>query len=114
MVIPYDGRYGRFFTGAGVADRDVAGATLRVPDGTDLFGLGAAILRVFAVCRLRCKRAPSPDKRDIPELHLASCHPAIRQVQELLGHAHVETTMIYLHVAKGLRAPPKSPLDLLE
>ncbi|MDD4019239.1 MAG: integron integrase [Kiritimatiellae bacterium] len=37
----------------------------------------------------------------------------IRQVQELLGHAHVETTMIYLHVAKGLRAPPKSPLDLL-
>jgi site-specific recombinase XerD len=37
----------------------------------------------------------------------------IRQVQELLGHANVETTMIYLHVARGLRAPPRSPLDQL-
>jgi len=37
----------------------------------------------------------------------------IREVQELLGHSHVETTMIYLHVARGLRAPPRSPLDQL-
>ena len=33
--------------------------------------------------------------------------------QELLGHANVETTMIYLHVARGLRAPPRSPFDQL-
>ena len=46
--------------------------------------------------------------------HLLVSGVDIRQVQELLGHAHVETTMIYLHVAKGLRAPPKSPLDQLE
>jgi hypothetical protein len=30
------------------------------------------------------------------------------------GFAHVESTMIYAHVAKGLCAPPKSPLDALE
>ena len=35
----------------------------------------------------------------------------IRQTQEYLGHAHVETTMIYTHVVKELRNPARSPLD---
>jgi len=37
----------------------------------------------------------------------------IRQIQDYLGHANVETTMIYTHVVKDLRNPATSPLDLL-
>jgi len=37
----------------------------------------------------------------------------IRQIQDYLGHASVETTMIYTHVVKDLRNPATSPLDLL-
>ncbi len=37
----------------------------------------------------------------------------IREVQELLGHEHVETTMIYTHVIRDMSNAPKSPLDKL-
>ena len=37
----------------------------------------------------------------------------IREVQDLLGHKHVETTMIYTHVLRNMSNAPKSPLDTL-
>jgi site-specific recombinase XerD len=37
----------------------------------------------------------------------------IREVQDLLGHKHVETTMIYTHVLRNMANAPKSPLDAL-
>ncbi len=37
----------------------------------------------------------------------------IVSIKELLGHAHIQTTMVYLHVAKAGRQAPFSPLDKL-
>ena len=37
----------------------------------------------------------------------------IREVPELLGHKHVETTMIYTHVLRDMKNAPQSPLDAI-
>ena len=37
----------------------------------------------------------------------------IRQVQELMGHRSVETTMVYTHVMKSMAPEVRSPLDEL-
>ena len=45
--------------------------------------------------------------------HLLEDGLDIVSIKELLGHAHIQTTMIYLHVAKAGRQTPFSPLDRL-
>ena len=45
--------------------------------------------------------------------HLLMNGVNIREVQELLGHKNVETTMIYTHVMRDMAGAPKSPLDTL-
>ena len=45
--------------------------------------------------------------------HLLMNGVNIREVQELLGHKHVETTMIYTHVLRDMKNAPRSPLDAL-
>jgi integrase len=45
--------------------------------------------------------------------HLLMNGVNIREVQELLGHKNVETTMIYTHVMRNMTNAPASPLDLL-
>lgn len=45
--------------------------------------------------------------------HLLQSGVNIREVQSLLGHKHVETTMVYTHVLRDMRNAPASPLDEL-
>lgn len=45
--------------------------------------------------------------------HLLTSGVNIREVQNLLGHKNVETTMVYTHVLRSISNIPKSPLDSL-
>jgi integron integrase len=45
--------------------------------------------------------------------HLLQSGVNIREVQSLLGHKNVETTMVYTHVLRNMSTAPQSPLDTL-
>jgi len=80
-------------------EEDVAAGFLgsTIPDGL----IAAGIAKHAGVHTLRHSFAT----------HLLLSGTDIRQVQDYLGHESVETTMIYTHVARGLRPPAASPLD---
>jgi site-specific recombinase XerD len=44
--------------------------------------------------------------------HLLQANDDIRQMQQMLGHSDVRTTMIYTHTIKSDLKPLQSPLDL--
>ena len=45
--------------------------------------------------------------------HLLMNGVNIREIQTLLGHQNIETTMIYTHVLRDMKNAPQSPLDAL-
>lgn len=86
------GRGFRWFAHPGVLDRTICNAARRA-------GLS--------------KRVTAHTFRHSFATHLLETGYDIRQVQTLLGHANVETTMVYTHVMNKPAIAVKSPLDAI-
>lgn len=72
--------------------------------------LQKAVQRAAAACGIQ-KRVGCHTLRHCFATHLLESNHDIRTVQELLGHAHVSTTMIYTHVLSRPGVGVFSPLD---
>ncbi|MFH1776610.1 MAG: integron integrase [Candidatus Omnitrophota bacterium] len=89
-VDPRSGKVRRHHVGEKVVQRAVRSAVIK-----------AGIIKHATVHTLRHSFAT----------HLLQNGVNIREVQELLGHKNVETTMIYTHVIRDMSNAPSSPLD---
>lgn len=87
------GRGYRWFANPSVPDRTVRHAALRAQIG---------------------KRVTCHTFRHSFATHLLEAGYDVRQVQTLLGHARLETTMIYTHVMNKPAISVKSPMDALQ
>jgi integron integrase len=66
-----------------------------------------------AACKAGIPKRVSPHTlRHTFATHLLQAHYDIRQIQQMLGHSDVRTTMIYTHTIRSDIKPLKSPLDL--